>query len=267
VELGLRGRTAVISGGSMGIGKAAAKGLAGEGASLVLLARGQEALDQTAAEIRTESGVDVLTIATDITDAGAVNAAAGAASDRFGTIHILVNSAGHRMRRFDRQILWEDEDWLGDVDIKTIGMLRVIRGFLPHLSKDGTGRIVNVSGTAGAMVWEGALTHGLNNSAFIHVTRYLAKDLAGDKINVNAVVPGLTATEWRHGWANMMAEKQGTSRDEFLTAYCQKMGILSGRWADTSEVADAIVFLASDRATYINGEALFVDGGQNINPR
>lgn len=267
MDLNLAGRTAVISGGSMGIGKAIANGLAAEGVNLVLLARGQEALDATAGEIRGAHGVDVLSVSTDIRDAESVNAMAAAAAERFGAIHILVNNAGHRMRRFDRQILWDDEDWIGDVDHKTIGMLRVIRALYPHFAKDGSGRIINISGTAAVLVWEGALTHGLNNSAMLHVTRYLAADLAGDKINVNAVVPGLAATEWRQGWANMIAEKQGKSRDEFLAEYTASMGILAGRWAMLEEIAEPVVFLASDRAQYINGTSLFVDGGQHINSR
>lgn len=267
MDLNLAGRTAVISGGSMGIGQAIASGLAAEGVNLVLLARGQEALDAAADEIRGTHGVDVLAVPTDIRDRESVDSMAGAAAERFGTIHILVNNAGHRMRRFDRQILWDDEDWISDIDHKTIGMLRVVRALYPHLAKDGSGRIINISGTAAVIVWEGALTHGLNNSAMLHIGHYLAADLAGDKINVNAVVPGLVATEWRQGWANMMAEKQGKSRDEFLADYTAAKGILAGRWASMDEVADSVVFLASDSAQYINGTTLFVDGGQHINSR
>lgn len=267
MDLNLAGRTAVISGGSMGIGKAIAKGLAAEGVNLVLLARGQEALDETAKEIGGAHDVDILTVSTDIRDAESVNAMAAAAAERFGTIHILVNSAGHRMRRFDRQLLWDDDDWTSDIDHKTVGMLRVIRALYPHFAKDGTGRIINISGTAGLIVWEGAMTHGINNSAMIHITRYLARDLAEDKINVNAVVPGLVATEWRQGWASMVSEKQGISRDEFLANYTRDKGILAGRWASMEEIADPVVFLASDRAQYINGESLAVDAGQSTNPR
>jgi 3-oxoacyl-[acyl-carrier protein] reductase len=267
MDLDLKGRTAVITGGSAGIGKAIAKGLAAEGANLVLIARTQETLDQVAEEIRTESGVEVLARSTDITDTDSVNATAAAAAGKFGTIHILVNNAGHRMRRLDRQILWEDEDWRADIEAKTIGMLRVIRAFIPHLATDGTGRIINISGMAAKSVWETAMTHGLNNAAMSHATGYLARDLAGDQITVNTIVPGLISTEWRHGWANMMAEKQGKSKDEFLADYCQRFGILAGRWGSPEEVADLAVFVASDRGKYINGAQLVIDGGMNVNPR
>ncbi len=267
MELGLRGRTAVITGGSMGIGKAAAKGLAAEGVNLVLLARGKENLDKTASEIASENPVEVLTIPANMRDANAVNAAAAAAATRFGTIHILVCTAGNRMRRPDRQILWDDEDWLDDMNVKTIGMLRAIRAFLPHLAADGSGRIINVAGSAGMMDWEGAMTHGINNSAMMHASTYLAHDLASANITVNSVVPGLISTEWREIWADTKAAQAGKSRAAWLADYCQQKGILAGRWAMMDEIADAIVFLASDRASYITGTRLVIDGGLSVNAR
>jgi NAD(P)-dependent dehydrogenase (short-subunit alcohol dehydrogenase family) len=117
------------------------------------------------------------------------------------------------------------------------------------------------------MIFHGALTHGLNNAAMQHSTGYMAKDLAGDKIRVNTVVPGLVATEWRHGWAGMMAEKSGKTKEEFLSDYCEKMGIITGRWAGMEEIADAVAFLASDRASYFNAMSMVIDGGMLANPR
>jgi len=223
MDFGLQGRTAVITGGSMGIGKAVATSLAAEGANLVLIARGEEDLQAASAELG-QSGAEVLPLVADLTDPESVDAAAEQAAERFGTINILVNNAGHRMRSMDRQIYWKDEEWLGDVDIKTFGMLRAVRAFHPHLATDGSGRIVNVSGVAGEMIFHTALTHGLNNAAVIQATKYLAADLAPDKITVNTVSPGLVATEWRHGWAEMMAGNQDKSKEEFLADYCRAMG-------------------------------------------
>jgi NAD(P)-dependent dehydrogenase (short-subunit alcohol dehydrogenase family) len=267
MNLNLTGRTAVITGGSMGIGKAIARGLAAEGVNLVLIARNQENLDRVAEEIRRESGVEILARSTDVTSKDSVNATATAAAEKFGTIHILVNNAGHRMRRLDRQILWDDQDWRADIEAKTISMLRVIRAFIPHLATDGSGRIINISGMSANLVWETAMTHGLNNVAMSHVTGYLARDLAGDGITVNTILPGLISTDWRHGWANTLAEKQGKSKDDFLADYCRKFGILAGRWGSPEEVADLVVFVASDRGKYINGAQLVIDGGMNVNPR
>ena len=174
LELGLAGRTALITGGSKGIGRAIARGLARQGVNVVLLARGQELLEKTADEIRKESGVKVLATAADITKADQVDASAATVKETFGTVHIVVNNAGGPMRRMDRQILWPDSDWIADLDNKILGALRVTRAFLPLMPGDGTGRIINISGTASTIVWAPALTHGLNNAAMNQATGYLA---------------------------------------------------------------------------------------------
>jgi 3-oxoacyl-[acyl-carrier protein] reductase len=267
MELGLKNRVAAVTGGSKGIGKAIARALASEGVNVVLMARGKELLDKTAEEIRSESGVQVLAIPTDITNLAAVNAAAAAAKERFGTVHIIVNNAGGPIRRMDRQITWADTEWRDDLDLKLIGMLRVIQAFLPHMPRDGKGRIINISGVAGSNVWSPALTHGLNNSAMNQGTAYLAHDLAGEQITVNAVVPGLVGTEAREVWAENASKQQGKSKAEFLSEFCRRMGILSGRWASMQEVADTVLFLASDRARYINGSQIIIDGGMSVNAR
>jgi NAD(P)-dependent dehydrogenase (short-subunit alcohol dehydrogenase family) len=267
LELGLAGRTALVTGGSKGIGKAIARGLARQGVNLVLMARGKELLDRTADEIRKESGVRVLVTAADITRSDQVDASAAAAQEAHGTVHIVVNNAGGPMRRMDRQILWPDSDWISDLDNKILGALRVTRAFLPLMPGDGTGRIINISGTASTIVWAPALTHGLNNAAMNQATGYLATDLASQQITVNTVVPGLVGTEGRDLWAENMAKQQKVTKEEFVASFCKRMGILAGRWASMDEVADTVVFIASDRARYYNGAKIILDGGLNVNAR
>lgn len=267
MELGLKGRAAAITGGSKGIGKAIGRGLAAEGVNLVLLARGKEQLEKTAEEISKEFGVQVLPVVADITNTDSLKAAAAAAKNRFGTVHIVVNNAGGPMRRMDRQITWPDSDWAEDVNLKMIGMLRATQAFLPLMPRDGSGRIMNISGVAATLVWATALTHGLNNAAMNQVTAYLANDLAADRITVNAVIPGLVGTEGRDMWAENMAKQQGKTKAEFLADFCRRMGIIAGRWAYMEEVAATVVFLASDRGQYINGSQLVIDGGMSVNPR
>jgi NAD(P)-dependent dehydrogenase (short-subunit alcohol dehydrogenase family) len=267
MNLGLKGRAALVTGASKGIGKAIALGLAEEGVHVALLARTPAVLEQAADEIRAATGVTVLPLATDIRDAAAVAAAVQRARDQLGPLHILVNNAGGPIKRPERQITWPDSDWRDDVDTKTLGMLRVTQAMIPQMPTDGTGRIINISGIAGSSVLTSALTHGLNNAAMNHVTSYLAADLAGARITVNAVIPGLIATEWRESWAESSSRQRQMSKQQFLDQTCRDWGIVAGRWGTMREVADAVVFLASDRAAYINGAKLTVDGGYAINVR
>jgi len=127
--------------------------------------------------------------------------------------------------------------------------------------------VINISGIAGISALGPALTHGMNNSAMNQATSYLASDLAASRITVNAVIPGLIATEWRETWADAAGQQHGQGRQAFLADICNKWGIVSGRWGTPEEVADLVVFLASDRAAYINGARIAVDGGYSINAR
>ena len=267
MDLRLKGRVAVVTGSSKGIGRAIAKGLAGEGVNLVLIARTKDTIEQAASDIAREQGVETLPLTADVRSAEQVKAAADAAKAKFGTVHIVVNNAGSGIRRMDRQINWPDSDWMDDLNLKLLGMLRVTQAFLPIMPRDWSGRVINVSGIAGISAFIGALTHGLNNSAMNHATSYLARDLAAEKITVNTVVPGLIDTEWRHGWAENMAKQQGKTKQQFLDDICRSWGIVQGRWGGMDELSDLVTFLASDRAQYINGARIAFDGGYAINPR
>jgi NAD(P)-dependent dehydrogenase (short-subunit alcohol dehydrogenase family) len=267
VNLGLRGRVALVTGASMGIGKAVARALAEEGVHVAVMARRREAIEDVAAGIRAECQVRALALTTDVRDGEAVTKAVDLAVREFGMVHVLVNNAGGPIKRFDRQIEWPEADWADDLNTKTLGMLRVTKALLPSMPRDGTGRIINISGIAGSSALGPALTHGLNNSAMNQATSYLAKDLASERITVNAVIPGLIATEWRESWADASGAAQGQSREAFLDSTCRNWGIVSGRWGTMREVADVVVFLASDRAAYVNGARIPVDGGYTINAR
>ena len=267
MDLGLKGRTAAISGGSKGIGKAIARGLAKEGVDVVLIARGKEQLDKAADEIRKETGVRVLAVSADVANHESIKDAADAARAAFGSINIVVNNAGGPIRRMDRQILWPDVDWIDDLNLKIVGALRVTQSFLPLIPVDGTGRIINISGSASLLMWAPALTHGLNNAAMNQATSYLAADLAAQQITVNAVIPGLVGTEAREVWAENMAKQANVTKEDFLASFCKRMGILAGRWATMDEVSDTVAFIASDRGKYYNGAKIVLDGGLTVNAR
>ncbi|MCY1214021.1 Oxidoreductase UcpA [compost metagenome] len=267
MELNLKGRVAVITGASKGVGKGVARAMAAEGVDIALIARGREALAAAADEIATTFGVRTLPVEADVTDTASMHAAAAAVREHFGKANILVNNAGAAIRRQDREITWDDSDWIGQVQIKSVGALRMIREFLPLVPRDGTGRIINIAGASGAMAWMPALTYGLNNAALMHVTGYLAADLADENITVNALVPGLVGTEWREDWAAAAAAQAGKPKAEWLREFCRGKGILSGRWGTVEEIGDLAAFVASDRGRYFNGAKLAVDGGLTVNAR
>ncbi|MGH8784983.1 MAG: SDR family NAD(P)-dependent oxidoreductase [Cupriavidus necator] len=267
MELGLKGRVAVVTGASKGVGKGVARALAAEGVHVVLLARGRQDLQAAADEISAEFKVQAVPMETDVTDLDSVRRAAAVVRERFGTVHIVVNNAGAAIKRTDREITWDDSDWINQVEIKSVGALRVIREFLPLIARDGSGRIINIAGASGTMAWMPALTYGFNNAALMHVTGYLAADLAKEDITVNAIVPGLVGTEWREGWAEAMAAQAGKTKAQWLRDFCLSKGILSGRWGRVEEVGDMAAFIASDRGRYLNGAKIALDGGLTVNAR
>jgi len=269
MKTGLKGRAAVVSGGSKGIGKAIARALAAEGVNVALLARTQTDVEAAAAEIAKEFGVQAHGVSCDVTNPDSTKAAAAtiAAKPGFGTIHILVNNAAGPITRMDRQIEWPDSEWESAVDVKMLGALRLVRDFKGLMPSDGTGRIINVAGASGVAVWSPALIHGINNAALIFATGFLAADMAPFKVTVNAIVPGLVGTEFRQGWAEGLGKQSGKTAEEAVGDICKQKGILFGRWAELEEVADLAVFLASDRAAYITGAKIPIDGGFSVNSR
>jgi 3-oxoacyl-[acyl-carrier protein] reductase len=269
MKTGLKGRAAVVSGGSKGIGKAIARALAAEGVNVALLARTAADVERAAAEIAEEFGVQAHGVACDITDPESVKAAAAAISAKsgFATLHILVNNAAGPITRMDRQIEWPDQEWENAVDVKMLGALRIVREFKAFLPTDGTGRIINVAGASGIAVWSPALIHGINNAGLIYATGFLAADMAPSKVTVNAIVPGLVGTEFRQEWATGLGKQAGTTAEQAVGNICKQKGILFGRWAELEEVGDLAVFLASDRASYITGAKIPIDGGFSVNSR
>jgi len=269
MQLGLRGRTALITGASQGIGLAIASGLASEGVHVALLARDKGKLAEAAKSLRAAHDVLVECVAADVADSDSVQRGIDALTikDGFAALNILVHNAGVPATRPDRPLFWNDADWQEVIEVKALGALRIVRAALPIMAKDGTGRIINVTGATGVAVLKPGLLHGSANAALLQATGYLAADLAADRINVNAIIPGLVGTENRRIWLKGIADTVGKAPDEVLASLCNDLGIVTGRWAEMSDVADMVTFLASDRAQYINGAKIPVDGGLTLNMR
>jgi 3-oxoacyl-[acyl-carrier protein] reductase len=247
MDLGIKGKVAIVTGGSQGIGAASATLLAQEGARVVISARREKELGDAAARIRAEAGVEVLGVPTDCTKEEDVRNLVRKTVDRHGRIDILVNSIGSA--KAGDFLKLNDSDWEQSLALKLMGQIRVARAVYPHMEKQGWGRIVNVIGTHALLAEAHAMPAGVANAGLLNFTRALA-ELGGPKgVLVNAVSPGTV----------------NTARLKYLldqgVQYDLKT-ITLGRFAEAAEIANAIVFLASARASYCCGSVLSVDGGQ-----
>ncbi|MDB4977192.1 MAG: fabG6 [Myxococcaceae bacterium] len=245
MDLELRGKRAIVTGGSRGIGKAIAWALAAEGVDVVIAARGQEQLQATAKEIAAETGRRVIPLQVDTAKESSVNALIKAAVAELGGLDILVNNAalpgGISTGTKLEQLV--DEDALEDLNIKVLGYLRTARAAAPHLIKNGWGRIINVGGLA--IRKTGRTVATLRNVGVAAVTKNLADELGPQGINVVAVHPGATRTE-----------RTTPDKERELAA-----GVSIGRIVDAKEVAYVVTFLASPKSVSINGDAIATGGG------
>lgn len=258
MDLGLEGRRAVVTGGSRGIGKAVARKLAGEGVRTAICARTREPLEVSAKEIEAETGTEVVPIVADVRDRAAVEAFVTSTAARLGGVEIVVNCAARVSGGTPEDLEHVTEETiLGDFDEKFLGALRVVRAALPHLRRAGWGRIVNVSGLTARTA--GQVSAGARNVALVHLTKTLSVVLGSDGVTANAVYPALTITESLEERLAARAEREGWTREELLAQLSKNNAI--GRLVTANEIADVVLFLASERSVCITGEAIAVGGG------
>jgi 3-oxoacyl-[acyl-carrier protein] reductase len=257
MELGLRGKTALVTGGSKGIGRAVAYGLAAEGARVAICARDPEALARAAREIEEKTGQAVLTIPADLSALATVTRVATEALSGLGRLDILVNNAG-AIKGGDF-LTTPDEEWLRGWSLKLLGYIRMAREVLPVMQRQGGGRIVNVVGAAARNPSPTYMMGGTANAALINFTKALADLGARSNVLVTGVSPGPVKTE---RWDNLVRQ-QAAAAGEDVASYAreQNAGLPLGRIALPEEVADLVCFLASDRAAFLTGITITVDGG------
>lgn len=258
MELGLEGKVAVVTGGSEGIGKASALRLCGEGARVVICARRAAVLERAAEDIRARTGGEVLAVPGDVCRDEDVERVVSAAVERFGGIDILVNNAGgSRAHPF---LEASEAIWREDLEIKVFGAIRFSRAVLPHLRARGGGRIVNMTTPGGKAPGAGALPTSASRALGINLTKAMANEFAAENVLVNTICLGLIKSaqherRWQGGGA-----RDGESLDEYYV----RMGAANvplGRYGEAEEVGDLVAFLASDRAAFITGTAINIDGG------
>ncbi len=246
----LKGRVAVISGASSGLGAQMTRGYAGQGADLVIMARRIERLEEFAKELREEYGVNVLPIQCDVTDSAQVNAAADKAVAEFGKVDILVNCAGSAKNNSVLEMT--DEEWDFTMEIDMTSMFKVTRAFANKMMENKYGRIINIASMYG-MVGNTAIktiAYHASKGGAVNFTRAAAAELAADGITVNCICPGYFYTE-------LTTE---TLDSDFFQEYANQT-VPMKRYGQQGELNAAAIFLASDEASYVTGVILPVDGG------
>ena len=252
MDLGLSGKVAMITGGSRGIGRAIASGLAAEGCRLSLCARGRTDLDETARELR-DRDADVLASALDITDEAAARRWFDETRGRFGTVDILVNNVGSS--RPGGNLSASADDWRRGFSLNFFSALDLCRLVVPSMQERKRGCVIHIASIYGRE-WGGPMTYNAAKAAMISLSKEMARELAPHGIRVNSVAPGsilFPGGSW---------DRRQKEDPEGIAAFVQRE-IPAGRFGTPQEVADVVVFLASERANWISGACINVDGCQS----
>lgn len=252
-------RIALVTGGGTGIGKAVARAMAQEGARVVIAARNGARLDAVASELRAE-GHSVLPISVDVTDRSGIRDCVNTIRERWDRVHILVNNAGvSGMTSMDDE---DDSLWRAIVDTNLTGVYLLTKEVLRIMSDDGGGRIINMSSVLGKFGVPGYAAYCASKHGLIGFTRALALELVARGITVNAMCPGWVDTEMSRAGIEQIAAQQGTDPESFKQQALAAVPIR--RFLDPEEIARFAVYLASDKASGITGQALNICGGQTM---
>jgi len=253
MDLGLKGKTVVVTGGSRGIGRAIAHAFADEGANLAICARGEEKLRETADELRAR-GARVVALATDVRQKDQVESFIRATVAELGGVDVLVNNTGGTRGR--GLLETTDAEWQESAELNFFSMLHASRAAVPYFRQRGGGAIVNISSIYANERSEGQLGYNAFKAAVAVFGARLAKELVADNIRVVNVAPGSIIFPGG-GWQRRLdADPEGMAK-------WMARELPAGRFGRPEEVANAVVFLASERASWINGETVRVDGMQS----
>ena len=256
----LSGKTAIITGGSAGIGLACAKALYAEGVSVLIAARNEECLARALAAIdahANEDGAETLAESADLSTAMGVERVVARAMSVWGRVDILINNAGSAPSGDFYGL--SDDAYHGAWDLKLLGYMRMVRAVAPQMKARRDGRIVNIVGAAAHNPTPTFLAGSTANAAIINFTKGISQDLAPYRVRINAISPGPVNTERARQLAHQEADAQNISVEEATARRIDSIPL--GRMAEADEIADMALFLASDRAASITGAEILMDGG------
>lgn len=258
MDLGLKGKVAFITGGSVGIGLAVAKAFAAEGANVVIGARQEERVLAEASGIAAEYGVRALGLAMDVTIPGDIDIALQKIEESFGGIDILINNAGSGSEETIQEA--SDEKWNHYWNLHVMAAVRTSRAFIPGMKKRGGGVILNTASICAKQPLGYEPIYNTTKAALVMFGKCLSNEVVGDNIRVNTISPGLILTpDWRKT-AGLLAPKEGKTPDEYLDNIAEENAPIR-RFGTPEELANTYIFLASDKASYSLGSNYYVDGG------
>jgi 3-oxoacyl-[acyl-carrier protein] reductase len=252
--MGLEDRAAIVTGASRGIGRAIATALAAEGAKVLLCARDPGALAATAAEL---PGAEVLAV--DVTDPTAAGRIVDACTTAFGRLDVLVNNAGSALPKPLAELT--AEDWQSSMEVNFLSAARLSVAAAPVMATAGWGRIVHVASISGREPDPAFAPYSAAKAALINLSTSLAQAFGPQGVLSSCVIPGITLTELVTENAEAAADQLGTTADDVVAKTLRRHRVPVGRFGEPSEIADAVLFLCSERASWINGATLEVDGG------
>jgi 3-oxoacyl-[acyl-carrier protein] reductase len=257
MDLGLRGKVAIVTGSSDGIGYATAHALAREEVRVVVCARREALLAEARDTIAKETGTELLAVTCDLQQLPDVQRLVTETNRRFGAIHILINNAGSVPSMQFTEV--DDAKWHQMMEGKLLSYIRVTREVVPYLQKAGWGRIISIAGTAGWQPSNTAMAVGLSNAAVINWTKSMSLQYAADNILVTTVAPGSIETPRQIRNRQREADIRGVSLDELLKTRARDIPLQ--RLGRPEEIASVVVFLASEQSSYMTGTCVTVDGG------
>ena len=257
MELGLRGKTAIVAASSQGLGKAAAISLAMEGANVVFCSRSKEAVERVASEIGTATGSKTLAVVADVSRPDDITRLVDETRQRFGAVHILVNNAGGPPAGHISTLT--DDDWQRGVEHTLMSTIRLSRAVLPMMETQQWGRIITILSIAATQPINDLLVSSTIRPGLLGMAKVLSNQYAHLNITVNSVCPGFIMTNRQIELMKIRSENENITMEQYIEQVVKDLPI--GRMGRPEEIGDVIAFLASERAGYITGENIIVDGG------